>query len=353
MKLFRYTDVRGNFGDDLNFWLWDRLLPEIWDEDGRLMFSGIGTIISDRMPFADKWVVLGSGTGYLPPPQGFADNHWEILCVRGPLTAKALGLPPEKALTDGAIALSLLPEYAPVPPEQRQGIVFMPHHTAIRAGQWKEICELAGIEYLDPTADDRETLKRLRTARLVIADAMHAAIVADTLRVPWIPVVSTNQINSFKWLDWANSMKVPYRPILLPPSSLQEAFRHWFVKFWGESYYLKDVTEEKAIQHNLAMRNLKQKPWWKPYRGIMRRIHRLSMRLLGLIRKARTAFYTKLLKKPVPPDRYVLKTADALRQIAASTSYLSDPEIFEQRQKRMEQLLSQVRELATPRADRD
>lgn len=346
MKLFKYTDVRGNFGDDLNFWLWDRLLPGIWDDDSRLMFSGIGTILSDKMSPASKWVVLGSGTGLRAPPIGFGESNWDILCVRGPLTAKVLGLSPDKALTDGAICLSLLPEYSPLPQEARKGIIFMPHHAAVRRGQWKEICELAGIEYLDPTGDDRETLIKLRQARLVIADAMHAAIVADTLRVPWIPVVSTPQINTFKWLDWALSMQVPYRPIKLPSSSLQEAFRGWFVRFWGEAYALDNPTPEAALEHYVAMRKLKAKKWWPWYRAIVRRINGVILHLLDVVVRIRSFWIKNVLHKNPHPDAYAIKSAAALRKIAESESFLSTQDVFAQRQKQMSDYLEVVAQKA-------
>lgn len=36
---------------------------------------------------------------------------------------------------------------------------------------------------------------------MVLADAMHAAIIADAMRVPWLPLITSPQINTFKWLD--------------------------------------------------------------------------------------------------------------------------------------------------------
>ena len=41
---------------------------------------------------------------------------------------------------------------------------------------------------------------------------MHGAIVADALRVPWIPVATNSTILSFKWQDWCSSIGVEYKP---------------------------------------------------------------------------------------------------------------------------------------------
>ena len=85
---------------------------------------------------------------------------------------------------------------------------------------------------LDPLADSEETVQRIRKAKLVIADAMHAAIVADALRVPWIPVAISPQSNSFKWLDWALSLNLPYNPTTLPASTLLESVRNNSLGFY-------------------------------------------------------------------------------------------------------------------------
>jgi succinoglycan biosynthesis protein ExoV len=45
---------------------------------------------------------------------------------------------------------------------------------------------------------------------------MHGAIVADALRIPWIPVCTREGINSFKWEDWCASVSLDYRPYHLP-----------------------------------------------------------------------------------------------------------------------------------------
>ncbi|MBP0651235.1 hypothetical protein J8J40_29685, partial [Mycobacterium tuberculosis] len=82
---------------------------------------------------------------------------WKIWCVRGPLTARVLDLDPALAVTDAAILMALLPEYRPLHPSQRRGVVFMPHHAVAKVGRLPGACARAGIEYLDPT-DDCETV---------------------------------------------------------------------------------------------------------------------------------------------------------------------------------------------------
>jgi succinoglycan biosynthesis protein ExoV len=51
---------------------------------------------------------------------------------------------------------------------------------------------------------------------------MHGAIVADSLRVPWIPLRPIAAEHRFKWLDWTRSVDVPYKPVALTPSSIRE-----------------------------------------------------------------------------------------------------------------------------------
>jgi succinoglycan biosynthesis protein ExoV len=55
---------------------------------------------------------------------------------------------------------------------------------------------------------------------------MHGAILADTLRVPWIPVITSPIINVFKWRDWTMSLGLDYRRILLGASTRSERFHY-------------------------------------------------------------------------------------------------------------------------------
>jgi succinoglycan biosynthesis protein ExoV len=286
---------------------------------------------------AKKYVVLSSGADLAGPPPGFGGPAWDILAVRGPLTAMLLGLPPEKAITDGAALLRLLPECEPLPETERSGIAFMPHYASLPAGNWKHVCEMAGIEFLDPCTGSEQTVQRIRKAKLVIADAMHAAIVADALRVPWIPVVLSPQSNSFKWLDWTLSLSLPYNPITLPPSTLLESIRCGSLHFYGEKHFLKNPTQSTAIEHYSRVRRLRSWKFW-PY--LRWRIQQLTLDLP-----------TRIVRWPVFSGfrRHMdysrtCRAAEELRRTAESPSFLSDERVF---MLKLDQLASLLQVLKT------
>lgn len=262
MILYYHNELKGNFGDDLNSWIWDKLIPGDWHSSDGVVMLGIGTILRRNIPKARKYVVFSSGAGYGTLPRGFAGPNWLILNVRGPLTAEVLGLPSDKAATDGAALLNLLPEYAPLPESERQGTVFMPHHNTL-AGHWLEACALAGIDFIDPRLESRRTVERLRRAKLVLAEAMHAAVVADALRVPWIPIVTSPEINSFKWLDWTQSLALPYEPSVLPASSLREILCSATLALQGRKFALPDPTIEAALMDFYRQSDRKKALLWR------------------------------------------------------------------------------------------
>ena len=98
MKLYYYRTGVRNFGDDLNNWLWPKLIPELLDPIDGYLLIGIGTILNRRIPESPQKVVFGAGVGYGERP--VLDDSWTVYCVRGPLTAAALELSPDLAITD-------------------------------------------------------------------------------------------------------------------------------------------------------------------------------------------------------------------------------------------------------------
>lgn len=218
MKLYYFKKKEGNFGDDLNGWLWQELVPNAFDEDERSVFFGIGTIINDRIyeraPKADKIVVFGSGVGYgRTPLRNLPDigDKWKVYCVRGPLSARALGLKDDMVVSDAAVLIRRLFKCTE---EKKYSFSYIPHvNQAIKhGGLWKRVCDQLGYGYIDPRWSRDEVLRSLCQAEVIIAEAMHGAIVADALRIPWIAARTTDTIFEFKWQDWCRSVDLNYQP---------------------------------------------------------------------------------------------------------------------------------------------
>lgn len=222
MKLTYFKSKVPNFGDDLNAYVWPRLLgPNFFDEDESKLFVGIGSIIYDTYPKTAKKIVMGSGYGGYTAAPDVHDGSWEFAFVRGPRTADVLRIPREKAITDGAILLRLLQ----LPASARgSAVIFIPHFHSLDRGNWKKVCDMAGIRFVDPTGTVETTLSEIRGARMVITESMHGAIVADALRKPWVAVTPIAHEHRFKWKDWAESLNIPLRAHTLFPSTVREAW---------------------------------------------------------------------------------------------------------------------------------
>lgn len=214
MKLIYFDSKMGvNFGDQLNDLIFPNLLPGFFDEDRSKQFLGIGSILGldfAKEPNAKK-TVYSSGFAYGNKPK--IDDTYDILCVRGPKTAEALSLPKEKAVTDGAY---LVTEVYKKPTNKKYRCSIMMHWHSLEKYSWLKIAKQAGINFIDPAAETKEVLDQISQSELVLAEAMHAAIVADALRVPWLPIKGYSGVNSFKWEDFTQSVELDYAPISIP-----------------------------------------------------------------------------------------------------------------------------------------
>jgi Polysaccharide pyruvyl transferase len=212
--LYYCKTPNGNFGDDLNPWLWPRLAPEVCAPDDDRLFVGIGTILTHKIPSKPFKAVFGSGC-WSSGPSFKMDARWKIYCVRGPLTAARLKLDPTLAVVDPAILIRQFSSQLAGPKKHR--VSFMPHLQSISYADWHELCARIGFDFIDPTSGVETILKELQETELLLAEAMHGAIVADALRVPWIPVRMYGKFASFKWQDWAQSIHVPLQINNAPP----------------------------------------------------------------------------------------------------------------------------------------
>jgi succinoglycan biosynthesis protein ExoV len=212
MDLFYWKGPKGNFGDDMNEWFWDEVLPGWRFGAPNATLVGIGSLLGSgfSLPAGCK-IVIGSGAGYGSLPTLESGSGWDFRAVRGPRTAAALGLDPAVALTDAAVLAPLLARFNDV--EKTGQVIFVPHWKTVIDNrlEWEQICSEAGVRYVSPCGDAEAVIRAIAAARLVLAESMHAAIVADAFRVPWQPVRSGNHFKVFKWQDWADSIEQPLR----------------------------------------------------------------------------------------------------------------------------------------------
>lgn len=215
MKLHYFSSPKGNFGDDLNPWLWRQLVPELLDEASDTALIGMGTILEpwfvSKIPAIARKVVLGAGAG-MSSTLVQIDDTWSIFGVRGPLTASYLGLDLSLSTTDPAMMVRDLLKRPDTP---SGGVGFMPHHVSNGRWNWQFTCEQAGLIYLDPYGDPVVTLDKIANCSKVLTEAMHGAIVADAFRIPWFPIQISQTNYVGKWHDWAASIRMPihFKPL--------------------------------------------------------------------------------------------------------------------------------------------
>ncbi|NLR60546.1 polysaccharide pyruvyl transferase family protein [Chitinophaga polysaccharea] len=219
MNYVYYRDPKGNFGDDLNGWLWPQLFGEGKDED-QDVFLGIGSILFNGSPLfreltAQRKIVFG--TGVRPVYKTFhLDSSWDIRFLRGPLSAYAFNnqFP---YVADAAYAIRQLPDFERllhVPKKYKVSVI--PYFKSVPFFNWESICYRLGFNYISPRSEQgvEHTLKEIAASEYVIAEAMHGAILADALRVPWhrfvlsTPHTEGSGVSEFKWMDWQAAIQL-------------------------------------------------------------------------------------------------------------------------------------------------
>lgn len=325
MRPFYYSSTT-NFGDHMNGWLWKELEPDLLVGDQPRLI-GVGSLLSRNLDLVqgDK-VVFGTGSGYssLPTPEQAA--NWKIYCVRGPLTAKHLGLPADKAITDAAWLINRLPKYNTLT-ESRDKVVFVPHWTSSTYGNWGPQCARMGIEFVDPFWPAARVFHAIANAKLAIVESLHGAIMADYYRTPWIAVASKKRVLKYKWLDWCASLHVPYLPFVLPPSDYLDA------KIQGVPM---DVPKTGAQPIEVAADTF-DVPQSAPPAQKPTAVYRAKIRAKSVVRPLRTTvFKTLALARNTAPVRWAQKHhTDALavyfEALQTQDAQLSDSDVHRDR----------------------
>lgn len=251
MKFFAYRGKQANFGDELNHWLWDRLLPGFFDEDESKLFLGIGSILYDTFDSSIDKVVFGSGYGGYGAPSRL-DDKWQVYFVRGKETAKALKIDQSYGIGDAGILIRSCwnaADYA-----KKYDVSFMPHFESAIYGNWEDACAQAGIHLIDPRRPVEEVLEEMSASRLIVSEAMHGVIIADALRVPWRAIRPLDPANRVKWFDWASALDVQIDFSDLSPSNVVELAAGWLD--WNKGLRKQIVFRHRRIRQLTGNRTL-------------------------------------------------------------------------------------------------
>ncbi len=181
-------------------------------------FVGIGTIIGKPTAFDGPLNVFSSGVGY-DDLAGWSGRDVRYWCVRGPVSARALGLDPGIALADGALLATSLAQGFPAQVASHQhGVVVIPH------------VDLADVRRMG------QSLPALRVRAAGSAwgagggGRSHRVGRAGAGRVParrdpgrclhgvaWQAFASSKNFAIAKWVDWAASVGRDLQITSIPP----------------------------------------------------------------------------------------------------------------------------------------
>ena len=218
MRLAYYRGEGLNFGDDLNGDLWPAIAPRLFEAGDRDddVFVGIGTIIGMALPGEppSRVHVFSSGIGNddVAKWSGLNVAFW---CVRGPVSARLLGLEEDRVITDGAILTPLTPGF-PEKKTEGRGVIVIPHHASMEFSGWAQACRMAGFELLDPRAPPKAVIARIASAERVLTESLHGAVLADIYGVPWRAFASSRHFGVSKWVDWLASLDREFSLTLIP-----------------------------------------------------------------------------------------------------------------------------------------
>ncbi|WP_299784493.1 polysaccharide pyruvyl transferase family protein [uncultured Roseobacter sp.] len=221
-RLVHYKADSGNVGDDFSAWMFSRLLSQPLDDTSGTILFGVGSILDQRFvpdvpDSALKCCVFGSGARGPNKVPDISRGDWHIYCVRGPLTARALGVSCDLAVCDPGI---LAPVLYPAEKTSRGPIGIVPYFTASHA-LWSQVAEKTGCKIVSPHLGVEDFIHALLGCEKVFCESMHGAIFADAYGIPWCPLSATGaagegRTHAYKWTDWTASVGLGFDSIKLP-----------------------------------------------------------------------------------------------------------------------------------------
>lgn len=259
MDLCYFHSEKRNFGDDLNPYILEHFIPNFKDLGDDTVIYFIGTILFDGFVgekkiqnFADKRkIILGSGVRFINNPPTI-DAKWDIRFLRGPLSSLTLANNCNNYITDPAYLVRELPVFADLPKNKKYEISLMPHFLSLDKIDWKKLCDKYEVNFISPSDKNIDfILSEIAQSEVLITEAMHGAIIADALRVPWkrfkwySHVCESEMVSEFKWSDWLFSMNLKHSFYSLPYNKIvKEIDKRFNVPFLG---FIRNKDADKSF----------------------------------------------------------------------------------------------------------
>lgn len=226
MNQYYYQREGGNFGDDLNMPIFGPVVEAFSGFSDIDWLVGIGTVLDGRIgQLSGTKLILGSG---LRPPGMLRKDRIGayVAALRGPLTASALGVPSRFVFSDPGV---LAPRIICGSRQVTGDVAFIPHYHSLRVIDCEKLAARAGLRLIRPDQDPDVVIRAIASCDRVVTEAMHGAIVADALGVPWarLRLIASRfeggGVSEFKWADWAGGLGIPHEkathclPVVPPP----------------------------------------------------------------------------------------------------------------------------------------
>lgn len=226
----------GNFGDDLNATLWNTLFPDLEQLGDEVALHGIGTILSKKSTGPAKNVVLGSGANRARIKINVRNS--DIRWVRGPRSARAVGLPAEFGIGDPAWLHADLYESFSRRDSGKGPVGLMPHHASWNNYDWHSVARGAGMTAIDARSSPASVIAQMRGCSRILTESLHGAVFADAMSLPWAPAILAHRFHRFKWQDWSDSINRRFDPFIPDRALTGEigvgtAFRNWIARELG------------------------------------------------------------------------------------------------------------------------
>jgi succinoglycan biosynthesis protein ExoV len=261
MEIYYYKSEFGNFGDDLNPWLWPQLF-DVASTEPNTLFVGIGSILhkgAGLMKLNDtKKIIFGSGVRPEVHFSNFlANDSLDIRFLRGPLSSSVLAHE-YPYISDAAYAIRQLKDFDKGTEDKKYDVSVMPYFKSLNYIDWEKICKELGYHYISPLSEKgvEFTLQEIKQSRKLITEAMHGAIVADLYRVPWhrfifsTPHTEGSMVSEFKWTDWLQSVKIYNNEVTAIPFYGKNKPINYFQKLTGERFSVNFFSKKK-VERNI------------------------------------------------------------------------------------------------------